>query len=312
MPSPPSRHPRRKRRRPLLWISPQSGLFSGMALAGLLTVALTVTADRGNAGGIDGLRAIVPGPPAGAPANAPPTIPPSTAAPTSPAPTAAAAPVSGEPTAAIFPPLASGPRTPTSLPAPDAPTPDPAIVTPAGPSTPAPAPALAAPGPSLPPFGPSPTPAAAPAPVAAPTPTASPAPSPTAMPSAVALTTDRGAAALITLGDLVPGDSITRTLAVRNIGTSAFRYAVSVSQTAGTPLWTDVTDGLQLTLRTPGGVVLYGGPLSGLGSVAAPTVVAAGASDDLVYVFALPPSAANTFQGLSQDLTIVFTAVQFP
>jgi len=85
-----------------------------------------------------------------------------------------------------------------------------------------------------------------------------------------------------------------------------------VSQTAGTPLWTDVTDGLQLTLRTPGGVVLYSGPLGGLGSVAAPNVVAAGASDDLVYAFALPLSAANTFQGLSQDLTIAFTAVQLP
>ena len=128
----------------------------------------------------------------------------------------------------------------------------------------------------------------------------------------MALVTDRGAIALVSLGDIVPGDVITRTMAVRNTGTSAFRYTVSVTQTAGTLLWTDPVDGLQLTLQDPGGTVLYSGPLSGLGTVAAPNVVAAGASDSLVYVFALPATASNAFQGLAQDLTIALTAVQFP
>jgi len=291
------------KRRGLLSVSPQGGLFTGMALAGLITVALTVTADRGNAGGIDGLRAIVPGPAgptAAAVVNAPPPVfpPPSVTASQTARPTGT--PASADPAAAISAPT---PPTPTAS-APAAAAPDPSTPSPTA-SAPAPAPADSTPAPSAPP----PT---SPLPTPTPAPTASPSPSPSPAPAPVALTTDRGATALITLGDIVPGDSITRTMAVRNTGTSDFRYTVSASQTAGTLLWTDGTDGLQLTLRTPGGTVLYSGPLSGLGTVAAPNVVAAGAPDDLVYAFSLPASASNAFQGLAQDLTIVFTAVQFP
>ena len=296
---------RKRRGRWLLWISPQGGLFSGMALAGLIAVALTVTADRGNAGGIDGLRAVVPGPsaPAGA-VGSPPVL---TASPATPVPTAPRA--IADPAGAGVPIGVTG-ATPTATP----------TATPVAGSAPATAPVPTAPEPALlpappaattpPPVPATPGPAAAPAPAPTPTPVvpvATPAPV-----ASVALTTDRGTTALVLVGGLVPGDSITRTLSVRNTGTSDFRYTVSATQTAATSLWTDPIDGLQLTLRTPGGVVLYGGPLSGLGAVAAPNVVPAGGTDDLVYAFSLPVSASNAFQGLVQDLTIVLTAVQYP
>ena len=283
----------RRRRRLLLWIGPRGGLFTGLALAGLVAVALTVTTDRGNAGGIDGLRAVIPGPSAQpGRVGSPPVF---TAGPGRPAPTAtpglAVAEVSTGATGLTPPTAISAVPRPSTTPAPSA--------TPITPNTPN------VPGPSVPPT-------ASPAPTPAGTPVPTPPPGPTAPADPVALVTDRGATALISLGGLVPGDRVTRTMAVWNTGTSAFRYTVSVTQTAATLLWTDPIDGLQLTLRTPAGVVLYSGSLAGLGVVAAPNVVPSGGSDALVYEFSLPASASNAFQGLLQDLTIVLTAVQYP
>ena len=97
-----------------------------------------------------------------------------------------------------------------------------------------------------------------------------------------------------------------------NRGSLAFRYAVSATQTASTALWTDTAHGIQLTVSTSGGTVLYSGPLSGLSALAGPTVLGPGASETLRYDFAFPASAPNSFQGLLQDLTLVFDAVQYP
>ena len=97
-----------------------------------------------------------------------------------------------------------------------------------------------------------------------------------------------------------------------NSGSLAFRYAISATQTASTALWTDTADGLQLTVSTSGGTVLYAGPLSGLSALAGPTVLAPGAGETLQYDFAFPASASNGFQGLVQDLTLVFDAVEYP
>jgi len=138
-------------------------------------------------------------------------------------------------------------------------------------------------------------------------------PSPTPTPSGtLAITTDRGATAIVNLTGLIPGDTISRTITVTNSGSLGFRYAVSATQTASSALWTDTADGLQLTVSTSGGTVLYSGPLSGLSALAGPTVLAPGASETLHYDFAFPASAPNSFQGLLQDLALVFDAVQFP
>jgi hypothetical protein len=103
-----------------------------------------------------------------------------------------------------------------------------------------------------------------------------------------------------------------RTITVHNAGSVAFRYTVSATQTASTALWTDTVDGLQLTVRDAGGTLVYAGPLSGLGALAGPTVLAPGTSELLSYTVAFPASASNGFQGLVQDLTLVFDAVEFP
>ncbi|HUQ16401.1 MAG TPA: hypothetical protein VM070_01290 [Candidatus Saccharimonadales bacterium] len=217
------------KRRGLGSISAQGGLLGAMALAGLFAVALTVTADRGNAGGIDGLRAVIPGP--GAPAGllAPPPVLSSTAVPAGSRPppaTSGSAALPGTPlpgTVVPDPTVAASP----------APGPAPAAAPTRGPdaSTPAAAPGAGTPQPSASPVpAAQPAPAITPLPAATPTPAtpppATPVPTPTPTPAPVALVTDRGATALVSLGDLVPGDVITRTMAVRNTGTSAFRYAV--------------------------------------------------------------------------------------
>jgi hypothetical protein len=285
-----------------------------MGLAGILTVALIVSADQSYAG-INGMRAVT----AFAPANE--QDPPAGVIPVlsgildgirelplfgAPAP-ASPEPVQGPVTAPITPP---SPTPPT----PGAATPVASLVPPA-PTQPAPSappaaiPPTATPAPTA---GPTTTPAT-PEPTATPTPTTAPTASPTPTPTpTLQVSTDRGAVAIVTLGDLVPGDTIGRTITVKNTGALGFRYVVSASQTANTLLWTDPTNGLQLTVADSGGTVLYSGPLSGLGSLAGPGTLAAGDTELLRYSFALPASASDAFQGLVQDLTLVFTATQYP
>ena len=84
-----------------------------------------------------------------------------------------------------------------------------------------------------------------------------------------------------------------RTITVQNSGSVAFRYTVSATQTASTRLWTDPVDGLQLTVRTAGGAVLYAGPLAALGSLAGPTILAPGTTELLAYTVDFPATASN-------------------
>jgi len=304
-------HPARpdeRRARRLGLLDLRGWLFLGMGLAGILTVALIVTADESYAG-IDGLRAVralVPD------AQQPDisSIPflgglvvaihdnaPAFFAPSPDAVTRSSPPPSGP---ASAPSSVAGP-TPSSAPAAQ-PTPT---------ATPAPAGTTSPPASTAPPSI-APAPTGGPIPTPAPTVTPSPTPTGTPTPAPLAISTDRGGTAIVDLADLVPGDSVDRTITVLNSGTLAFRYAVSASQTASTALWTDPTLGLQLTVRTSGGAVLYAGPLSGLGVLAGPTTLAPGGTELLRYTFDFPASASNTFQGLVQDLTLVFNAVQFP
>jgi hypothetical protein len=270
-------------------------LFLGMGLAGIVTVALIVSADRSYAG-IDGLRAVralVPQDGIGrrirdaapfffvepAPDPEAAAVPASQPQP-SPRPVGPSSPPAGSPSrpsaqTLVLLPVAQQPA-PTTAP--------PAVVPPSS--------APAAPSPSA-------------------TPSASASPSPTPTPT-LAITTDRGATAVVNLADLIPGDSLDRTITVKNAGGLDFKYTVSATQTTSTPLWTDTTNGLQLTVRTTLGAVLYSGPLSGLGFLAGPTVLTPGSTETLTYTVAFPASAPNAFQGLNQDLTLVFTAVQYP
>ena len=271
-----------------------------MGLAGILTIALIVSADQSYAG-IDGLRAITAYPPASE--QDPPR--------TGPIPVLTGL-LDGIRELPIFAPAPAASPSP-AIAAPGGSVAPSALVQPAG-STP---PAAGTPGPSMPPpsTGPAPTPSPSPTPSPTPAPTAPPAPTPTPTPTPtppLALTTDRGATAVVSLGDLVPGDTVDRTITLKNTGSLGFRYTVSATQTASTLLWTDTTNGLQLTVATGAGAVLYSGPLSGLGALAGPATLIPGGTELLRYTFAFPVGAPDALQGLLQDLTIVFTATQFP
>ena len=115
-------------------------------------------------------------------------------------------------------------------------------------------------------------------------------------------------ASLISLANMVPGDSASRTVTITNSGSVGFTYTTAISTGASTLLWSDTTNGLQVTV-TRGASTLYTGALSGLTIGASPTLAAAG-TDTLTFVFSLPTSAGNTFQGLTQVFTIAYTATQ--
>ena len=262
-----------------------------MGLAGILTVALIVTADQSNAG-VNAMRAVT----AFAPASE-----------QDPPPKGQIPLLTG---------LLDGIRdlpvfvAPTATPTP-APSAQPANVPVAVTAPQTTSPSAAAPA-LIPAPAATPGPTAAPSPTPSPIPPAAATPSPTPTPAPLQVSTDRGALTIVALADLVPGDTIARTITVKNTGALGFRYTVAATQTANTALWTDPTNGLQLTVADSGGLVLYSGPLSGLGFLAGPGTLAPGDTELLRYTFAFPASASDAFQRLVQDLTLVFTATQYP
>ncbi|GAC1459659.1 MAG: hypothetical protein NVSMB8_09480 [Candidatus Limnocylindrales bacterium] len=116
------------------------------------------------------------------------------------------------------------------------------------------------------------------------------------------------AGSLVTLSNMVPGDTAARTVTITNSGNVGFTYTTAVSATASTLLWTDTTNGIQVTVKR-GTTTLYSGALSALSIAASPTIAAAG-TDTLSFAFSLPVGAGNTFQTLNQDFTITYTATQ--
>jgi len=117
------------------------------------------------------------------------------------------------------------------------------------------------------------------------------------------------AASLISISNLVPGDTANRTVVISNTGNADFTYTGAISATAATALWTDVTNGLQVTVHR-GLTQIYSGPLKNMALAASPTIAATTGTDTLTFDFSLPTSADNTFQSLTQDFTITYTATQ--
>jgi len=116
------------------------------------------------------------------------------------------------------------------------------------------------------------------------------------------------AASLVSLSNMVPGDTANRTVVLSNTGNVGFTYTGAISATANTLLWSDTTNGLQVTVKR-GATTLYTGALKNMALAASPTVAASG-TDTLTFDFSLPSSADNTFQTLTQDFTITYTATQ--
>ena len=61
---------------------------------------------------------------------------------------------------------------------------------------------------------------------------------------------------------------------------------------------------------THGVTTLYTGALKNMGTLAGPGTVATGGTDAITFLFSLPVSAGNTFQTLTQDLTVTYTGTQ--
>ena len=123
------------------------------------------------------------------------------------------------------------------------------------------------------------------------------------------MSNDKSAAgSLITIANMVPGDTANRTVVISNTGTVGFTYTGAISAVANTVLWSDTTNGLQVTVKR-GATTLYTGPLKNLVLAASPTIASSG-TDSLTFDFSLPVAAGNTFQNLTQDFTITYTATQ--
>ncbi|WP_127588266.1 TasA family protein [Paenibacillus koleovorans] len=120
------------------------------------------------------------------------------------------------------------------------------------------------------------------------------------------------ASQIYNITDLVPGDTVTRSVTVTNPGTVAFTYRVTGSSSTNTLLWTDTTDGFQLEIKE-GAATYFSGPISLLNSnPAADLSLASGANTSLSFKISFPVSAGNTFQNLSETITFTFSATQLP
>jgi hypothetical protein len=131
---------------------------------------------------------------------------------------------------------------------------------------------------------------------------------------------------------LVPGDTVTRAITVRNDGDTALSsVTLEVTAPVSSILTTDKVNGLQLALRsctvpwTPGGSPEAPTLTCGNGSERAITASAAAVGtfplsgpnslnpagiDHLAYTITLPNSADNTFQAKKATLELKFSAVQ--
>ena len=116
------------------------------------------------------------------------------------------------------------------------------------------------------------------------------------------------AASLISISNLVPGDTANRSVTITNSGNVGVTYTGAASATASTALWTDTTNGLQVTVKR-GVTTLYSGALKDL-AIPASGTIATSATDTLTFDFSLPTTADNTFKSLTQDFTITYTATQ--
>jgi hypothetical protein len=128
--------------------------------------------------------------------------------------------------------------------------------------------------------------------------------------------------ALISLPNLMPGDSVNGTLTIANAGTGALRYAMTSasSNLDGKGLAAQMT----LVIRTEGtscgtfdGAAVYTGSLSAAafgdvtaGAQAGDRSLAAGSSEKLCFHALLPAAAGNPFQGATTVTTFTFGAEQ--
>lgn len=106
----------------------------------------------------------------------------------------------------------------------------------------------------------------------------------------VAISTEPTSAPL-TIDALAPGETVTRSIEVRNTGTLAVDAVTTAAKKAGI---TDFWNALQCRV-TCGGVELYSGALAAMRT--APVRLGAGGTATIVYATSLPADAGNALQG---------------
>jgi hypothetical protein len=134
--------------------------------------------------------------------------------------------------------------------------------------------------------------------------------------------TGPGVTVPVTTAGFVPGDSVTQAVNLINKGTAPLG-SVSLSTTAAAPsvLTTDVSNGLQMTLKScpvawtgstcsAGEQLLGSGPAISNFNLANAASLNAGGTDYLAFTISLPAGADNTFQGKSATLSLTFTGTQ--
>ena len=133
-----------------------------------------------------------------------------------------------------------------------------------------------------------------------------------------------------TVSGLVPGDSMTRPMNLVNDGNLPLgSVTLSSTATASSVLTTDITNGLQLTVKkcsvawTQGGTaqaptytcagtetLVGSGPAVTNFAINGAAALNAGGTDHLTFSISLPATADNTFQGKSASLSLTFTGTQ--
>ena len=127
----------------------------------------------------------------------------------------------------------------------------------------------------------------------------------------ISMATDHPAGAFVDVSNLAPGDTVTRTVTVENTGAVPFTYAITATNEGGpeTALWKNKVKGLQVSVSGDSGEI-FAGPISHLAGISSGTVVPAGGTEVLTYVFSLPNATGNAFQGLAQGVGITYDATQ--
>ncbi|MCC7372264.1 MAG: hypothetical protein IT306_27870 [Chloroflexi bacterium] len=161
---------------------------------------------------------------------------------------------------------------------------------------------------STPPATSPPAPTSPPMLTPTPAPTSTPTLTPTPTSGYVVIQTNAPSSGLFVVNAMRPGGCVTQNVTVSNVGRATFQtYSLATAPVGpATLLWTDQNNGLQLRVSR-GSSVLYDGvinvPTLDLGLAMAP-----GDTDLLALSVCLPAAANNSVQGLSQTVSITWTA----
>lgn len=146
--------------------------------------------------------------------------------------------------------------------------------------------------------------------------------------------TRTGSGAIVSLADMVPGDSKAASITINNTGTLPFKLSAAGAATSCTinatptacsavPLWSDASYGLDVTVKNSANVTIYTGKLNAMSwatpehlngsSASAPNYdVTKPSSDTYTFTFSLNSSAGNTFQANAATFAVNFDATQYP